>query len=70
MLNLFREQVIKHSDKIALSEPACGKLDTYTQLDENARRIAAKLKQQGIKHGDAVIIPPKEVSVILKLCLV
>ncbi|MBR1442283.1 MAG: AMP-binding protein [Firmicutes bacterium] len=56
MLNLFKEQVIKHGERIALLEPACGKLDTYKQLDENAHRIAAKLQKQGLKHGEAVII--------------
>ena len=50
MLNLFKEQVIKHGERIALLEPTLGKADTYMQLNENARRIAAKLKQQGIKY--------------------
>lgn len=56
MINLFRGQVAKHSDRIALSEPETGKCDTYKQLDENARRIAARLKEQGIGRGDAVMI--------------
>ena len=56
MINLFMEQVAKHGDRIALSEPASGRTDTYSQLDENARRVAAKLKEQGIRRGDAVMI--------------
>ena len=56
MLSLFREQVSKHGERIALSEPSTGRSDTYKQLDENARRIAAKLKEQGIRRGDAVMI--------------
>ena len=52
MITLFQEQIKKHSSKLALSDPSTGRTVTYGQLDENARRIAAKLISDGLKHGE------------------
>ena len=56
MITLFQEQIKKHSSKLALSDPSTGRTVTYGQLDENARRIAAKLISDGLKHGEPVLI--------------
>ena len=52
----FQEQVEKHRNAIALRDPAAHQDCSYGRLDENARRVAAKLIQKGLKPGDAVII--------------
>ncbi len=56
MINLFLEQVKKYADKTALSESSSGKSVTYQQLDENARKVAAKLIADGFGKGSVAVI--------------
>ncbi|SEH21110.1 non-ribosomal peptide synthetase [Selenomonas sp. KH1T6] len=52
----WRKQVEKQGSMVALHDPRTGIALTYGELDENARRIAARLKSDGVEKGDTVII--------------
>ncbi|MBO6300810.1 MAG: AMP-binding protein [Ruminiclostridium sp.] len=55
IITLFREQVSKNGAKTAVAEPD-GRRITYSGLDENARRVAAKLLSDGLKTSEPVLI--------------
>ncbi len=55
IITLFREQVSKNGAKTAVAAPD-GRMITYSGLDENARRVAAKLLSDGLKTGESVLI--------------
>ena len=55
IITLFREQVSKNGAKTAIAEPG-GRSVTYSGLDENARRVAAKLLSDGLEPGEPVLI--------------
>ena len=56
MIRLFEEQVAFHGDKVAISDPVAGVSVTYRELEENAHRVAGKLRAEGLQKGDAVLI--------------
>jgi len=67
----FEENVIKYKDKIAVIDPDTGVSLTYEQLDIESRRIAAKLKEAGVKKGDAVaIVLPHSLEFIMSMLAV
>ena len=47
MIRLFEEQVQKHGEKAAICDPVSSQTVTYGELEENSRRIAAKLVSVG-----------------------
>ena len=55
IITLFHEQVSKNGAKTAVAAPD-GRMITYSGLDENARRVAAKLLSDGLKTGESVLI--------------
>ena len=56
MIRLFEAQVAVHGDCVALRDSVAGVQATWRDLDEGARRVAAKLVEAGLKTGDAVLI--------------
>lgn len=56
MIKMFLEQAAKNPDKTVLSDPSKGESVTYKKLDEDARRLAAKLISDGFSDGDKAII--------------
>ncbi|MBP3902611.1 MAG: hypothetical protein J6D53_14335 [Blautia sp.] len=46
---LFQNSVESSGDKTAIIDPVSGKQITYKELDEYASRVAAKIKDAGVK---------------------
>jgi acyl-CoA synthetase (AMP-forming)/AMP-acid ligase II len=53
---LFMKQVMAHSSKTAITDPAAGRQMTYAELDLYSGRIAAKMRKNGVVHGDIVVL--------------
>lgn len=58
ILDLFTEQVKARPQKVAVNDAANGIFYTYAELDTLSRRIAAKLRNDGVRRGDKVILTP------------
>ena len=56
MIRSFEEQVRKHGKKAAICDPVSCRNVTYSELDESARRVAAKLISEGFGKGDVAMI--------------
>ena len=55
-LELFKSQVSARGNKPALNDPTAGRQMTYAELDEYAGRVAAKMRENGVVHGDSVAL--------------
>ena len=55
-LELFKIQVSARGNKPALNDPTAGRQMTYAELDEYAGRVAAKMRENGVAHGDNVAL--------------
>lgn len=67
LASLFQEQVAAHPKRSAANDGAGGRL-TYRELDQRARKLAAKLADAGVRRGDRVAIwLPREVDMIVAL---
>ena len=55
-LDLFMYQVAEHGAKPAVIDPETGRQMTYAELDEYAGRAAAKMRENGVKHGDCIAL--------------
>ena len=55
-LELFKIQVSARGNKPALNDPTAGRQMTYAELDEYAGRVAAKMRENGVAHGDIVAL--------------
>ena len=60
MSGLIQKQEQKRGDKIVLSYPASGRSVTDHELEENARRVAAKLIPEGFGKGGIQFIDRKD----------
>lgn len=64
---LFEEQVAKTPDKVAVV--ACDKTLTYTELNEQANRIAHALIAKGVKKNDIIAFQVSRKSCLIALML-
>ena len=55
-LGLFEAQVKERGGKIALSDPVEGRSLTYAELDDYAGRVAAKMRDTGVRRGSTVAL--------------
>ncbi|MBO7663715.1 MAG: amino acid adenylation domain-containing protein [Clostridia bacterium] len=53
---LFQAQVSLNGTKTAIIDPAAERRMTYAELDEYSGRVAAKMRENGVGHGDSVAL--------------
>ncbi|MBR1477713.1 MAG: AMP-binding protein [Lachnospiraceae bacterium] len=67
----FEANVLKFRDKYAIKDPESGQSLTYEELDIKARKIAAKLRNDGVNKSDAVaIVLPHSIEFIASMLAV